>query len=66
MVPPLLDPKVKLLIVCPLKVLLEEQFSRMKRENNCALAFSARTIIFANTQILFVQVEYVGFKTLTE
>ena len=29
MVPPLLDIKVQLLVVCPFKVLLEEQFSKM-------------------------------------
>ncbi|KAF8431214.1 hypothetical protein L210DRAFT_3651281 [Boletus edulis BED1] len=45
MVPPLLDPKVKLLVVCPFKVLLEEQFSKVKKANICALAFSTGTDI---------------------
>lgn len=66
MVPPLLDPKVKLLVVCPFKVLLEEQFSKAKKANIRALAFSAGVAIPTNTQILFVQVEHVGSKTLTE
>ena len=66
MVPPLLDPKVKLLVVCPFKVLLEEQLSKAKKANICALAFSSGTVVPTNTQILFVQVEHVGSKTLTQ
>lgn len=66
MVPPLLDPKMKLLVVCPFKVLLEEQFSKAKKVNICLLAFSAGTAIPTNTQILFMQVEHVGSKILSE
>lgn len=57
--PPLLDPKIKLLVVCPYKALLAEQCEKAKELGIRADDFSSWKEVRKDVQILFVQVEHV-------
>ena len=58
LVPPMLDKRIKLLVVCPYKVLLDEQCMRAQKAGLAASSF-ARKPINPEIQILFLQVEQV-------
>lgn len=60
LVPALLDPKAKFIVVCPFTVLLDEQCEKALKAGIKAINYSQSRMVAADVQILFVQVEHVG------
>lgn len=59
LIPPLLDPGARFIVVCPFTVLLNQQRELAQRQGLRATEYGAEGIP-QDTQILFVQVEHVG------
>lgn len=59
LVPPLLDPAVKMLVVCPFTALLDEQSEKAQAKLR-VVDYSRCTVVPPDVQILFVQVEHVS------
>ncbi|KAF8131379.1 hypothetical protein EV363DRAFT_1329892 [Boletus edulis] len=59
LVPPLLDPEARFIVVCPFTVLLDQQFELARRHGLQAVKYGLGDIS-RDVQILFVQVECVG------
>ena len=59
LVPPLLDPGARFIVVCPFTVLLDQQCELAQRHGLQAIEYGVRDIP-RDIQILFVQVEHVG------
>lgn len=64
MVPPLLKEDVRFLVVCPYRVLLEEQCRKAKDANIRAFNYTHSKRIPPEVQILFLQVEHIGSEGL--
>jgi hypothetical protein len=59
LIPPLLDPQVRFIVVCPFTVLLDQQCELAQRYGLQAIKYGVGDIL-EGVQILFVQVEHVG------
>ena len=65
LVPPLLDPEARFIVVCPFTVLLNQQREFAQRRGLRAIQYGAGDIT-DHVQILFVQVEHVGCRKFSE
>ena len=59
LIPPLLDPEARFIVVCPFTVLLDQQCELAQRHGLQAIKYGVGGI-HQDVQILFVQVEHVG------
>lgn len=59
LIPPLLDPKARFIVVCPFTALLDQQYEIAQRHRLQAIKYGVEDI-GSDAQILFVQVEHVG------
>lgn len=59
LVPPLLDPEARFIVVCPFTVLLDQQLELAQRHGLQAVEYGVGDIS-RDVQLVFVQVEYVG------
>ncbi|KAI9459287.1 hypothetical protein HD554DRAFT_2041944 [Boletus coccyginus] len=64
MVPPLLKEDVRFLVICPYRILLEEQCRKAQDANIRAFNYTHSKHIPSEVQILFLQVEHVGSQGL--
>ena len=62
LIPPLLDPEARFIVVCPFTVLLNQQCELAQRHGLQAIKYGVGDIP-QDVQILFVQVEHVGCRT---
>lgn len=66
MIPPLLDESIRLIVVCPYSVLLDEQCQKAADAGLRAVSFKLSKQPPKDVQILFVQVEHVSRKSTLE
>jgi hypothetical protein len=66
LVPALLDPDAKFIVVCPFTVLLDQQCDNAQKAGLAAINYSRTTVIPGDVQILFVQVEHLSSLKLSQ
>ena len=66
LVPALLDPETKFIVVCPFTVLLDQQCDNTQKAGLTVINYSRTTIVPEDVQILFVQVEHLNSAKLSK